>query len=271
MTVEGAALYQDLAVRLRRAISDGTYPPGSQLPSEHELARAHGLARSTVRRALGVLAEDGVIASHQGARRTVLAQPRRQSFSRLRSFSRWARSIGEQPGGRVELLEQRAATETQARELGLAAGDPLVYLVRVRLLTGVPVMIERTAYAERAGLRLSFVDLERESISDRLEEHGIVFAHAEHTIDAVNATAEDARLLEIEPGHAILRERRRTTDPQGRPLEWSEDRYIGDAVAFTVRNSLALSPLTRDRAFAPPDSTPTDRALTDRAPTGGAR
>lgn len=248
MTSESPALYQDLAVGLRRAITDGTYPPGARLPSESELCRTYGVARSTVRRALAILAEDGVLASHQGARRTVLAQPRLQSFGELRSFSRWARSIGEVPSGRVEVFERRAATEVQARALALEPGTPLVYVVRVRLLSDVPVMIERTAYAERAGVLLSFVDLERESISERLEEHGIVFAHAEHTIDAVNATPEDARLLALAPGTALLRERRRTTDPQGRALEWSEDRYVGDGVAFTVRNSVALSPLVRDRA-----------------------
>jgi len=248
MTAEKASLYQDVALQLRRAISDGTYPPGSRLPSENELAQRFGMARSTIRHALTVLSEDGLIASHQGARRTVLAEPRLQNFGELRSFSRWARSIGAEPTGRVDLLERRAATEVQARELGLSPGDPLVYIVRVRLLDGVPVMIERTAYVERAGLPLSFVDLERESISERLEEHGIVFAHAEHTIDAVNASPDDARLLEIEPGLALLRERRRATDPQGRPLEWSEDRYVGDSVAFTIRNSIALSPLVRDRA-----------------------
>ena len=253
---ENSALYRELAMRLRRAISDGTYPPGSRLPSEHELAQSFGMARSTVRRALTILGEDGLIASHQGARRTVLAEPRLQSFGELRSFSRWARSIGEVPTGRVELLERRSASAVQARELGLAPGDPLVYLVRVRMLTDVPVMIERTAYVERAGLRLSFIDLEHESISDRLEEHGIVFAHAEHTIDAVNASADDARLLAIEPGRAILRERRRATDPQGRPLEWSEDRYVGDGVAFTIRNSLAMSPLTRDRAVSTTGNSP---------------
>lgn len=250
MSTDSAARYQDLALHLRHAISDGTYPLGSRLPSENELCRTFGVARSTVRRALTVLAEDGLIASHQGARRTVLAEPRLQSFGELRSFSRWARSIGEVPGGRVVALERRAATDVQARALDLSPGDPLVYVVRVRLLSGVPVMIERTAYVERAGLLLSFVDLERESISDRLEEHGVVFAHAEHTIDAVNATADDARLLEIEPGIALLRERRRATDPQGRPLEWSEDRYVGDGVAFTVRNSIALAPLVRDRAVS---------------------
>ena len=248
MTAEKASLYQDVALQLRRAISDGTYPPGSRLPSENELAQRFGVARSTIRHALTVLGEDGLIASHQGARRTVLAEPRLQNFGELRSFSRWARSIGAEPTGRVDLLERRAATEIQARELGLSPGDPLVYIVRVRLLDGVPVMIERTAYVERAGLPLSFVDLERDSISERLEEHGIVFAHAEHTIDAVNASPDDARLLEIEPGLALLRERRRATDPQGRPLEWSEDRYVGDCVAFTIRNSIALSPLVRDRA-----------------------
>ena len=248
MTSESPALYQDLAIKLRRAVTDGTYPPGSQLPSESALCRTYSVARSTVRRALSILAEDGVLASHQGARRTVLAQPRLQSFGELRSFSRWARSIGEVPSGRVEIFERRAANEVQARALALEPGTPLVYVVRVRLLSDVPVMIERTAYTERAGTLLSFVDLERESISDRLEEHGIVFAHAEHTIDAVNAAPEDARLLAVAPRTALLRERRRTTDPQGRALEWSDDRYVGDGVAFTVRNSVALSPLVRDRA-----------------------
>jgi len=250
MAAEKAARYQDVALQLRRAISDGTYPPGSRLPSENELAQRFGVARSTIRHALAVLGEDGLVASHQGARRTVLAEPRLQNFGELRSFSRWARSIGEEPGGRVELLERRAATEIQARELGLSPGDPLVYIVRVRLLGDTPVMIERTAYVERAGLLLSFVDLERESISERLEEHGIVFAHAEHTIDAVNATPDDARLLGVEVGTALLRERRRSSDPQGRALEWSEDRYVGDGVAFTIRNSISLSPLVRDRAVA---------------------
>lgn len=247
MTTEAPARYQDLAAQLRRSITDGTYPPGSRLPSENELVQAYGVSRSTVRRTLGILREDGLIASHQGSRCTVLALPRLQNFGELRSFSRWARSIGEVPSGRVDVLERRAATEQQAAALGLRPAEPVVYVVRVRLLTGVPVMIERTAYPEPVGRLLSFVDLERESICDRLEEHGVVFAHAEHTIDAVNADPDDARLLEIAAGTALLRERRRATDEQGRPLEWSQDRYVGDGVAFTIRNSLAASPLVRDR------------------------
>lgn len=241
-----AAMYQDLAATLRGAIADGSFPPGSRLPSEHEVSERYGASRNTVRRAFAALSQDGLISSHQGARRIVLAEPRVQSFSELRSFSRWARSIGEVPSGRVVLLERRVATGAEVQQLALTAGEQVVYLVRLRLLSGRPVMIERTAYADRAGSLLGFVDLERESVCERLEEYGIFFAHAQHTIDAVNASAEDAALLETGPGAALLRERRRTTDHDGRPLEWSEDVYRGDAVAFSIRNSLGAAPLARD-------------------------
>ncbi|HJZ27435.1 MAG TPA: UTRA domain-containing protein, partial [Streptosporangiaceae bacterium] len=91
-------------------------------------------------------------------------------------------------------------------------------------------------------------DLEHGSITERLEELGIVFADAEHVIDAVPASAEDARLLGVSPRVPMLRERRLTTDLAGAPVEWSDDRYLGRAVAFSVHNSTAVNALSRTRA-----------------------
>ena len=85
----------------------------------------------------------------------------------------------------------------------------------------------------------------QESITERLEELGVVFADAEHVIDAVPASAEDARLLGVRPRVPMLRERRLTTDLAGMPVEWSDDRYLGGAVAFSVRNSVAVNALSR--------------------------
>ena len=72
-----------------------------------------------------------------------------------------------------------------------------------------------------------------------------MFADAEHVIDAVPATAADARLLGVQPRVPLLRERRLTTDLAGVPVEWSDDRYLGSAVAFSVRNSIAVNALSR--------------------------
>jgi len=80
--------------------------------------------------------------------------------------------------------------------------------------------------------------------TDRLDELGVVL-HAVHTIDSIPATAVDARLLDVRPRTPLLRERGRTTDPSGVPIEWSDDRYRGDAAAFTVRNSRDVSNLLK--------------------------
>jgi GntR family transcriptional regulator len=236
--------YRQLADALRDAIAAGAYGAGSRLPSEHELAAEHGVSRGTVRQAFAALRADGVISSRQGARRVVVAS-RVQSFGELRSFSLWARSIGAVPSGRVVSFDHRPATDEEARQLGLVAGESVDYMVRVRLLDGEPVMIERTVYPERVGSLLSGVDAADVSITEVLEARGVVFTHADHVLDALPATKQDASLLDVAIGDALLRSRRRTTDGGGEPVEWSDDRYRGDAVAFTVRNSLATNALSR--------------------------
>jgi GntR family transcriptional regulator len=109
-------------------------------------------------------------------------------------------------------------------------------------------MIERGAYPDRVGALVAGMDLEQGSITERLEELGVVFADAEHVIDAVPASAEDARLLGVSPRVPMLRERRLTTDLGRAPVEWSDDRYLGSAVAFSVHNSTAVNALSRTRA-----------------------
>ncbi len=204
------------------------------------------MSRGTVRQAFAALRADGVIASRRGARRIVLGGPQLQSFGELLSFSRWARAIGEVPSGRVVDLTRRAAKPSEDEQLGLSPGAVIYHLTRVRLLSGQPVMIERTRLPGPGRARWSRGSTRTtESIYERLEELGVVFADAEHVIDSVPASADDARLLGCRPRVPLLRERRRTTDPSGVPLEWSEDRYLGSAVAFTVHNSVAVSALSR--------------------------
>ena len=243
MTAE--SLYRKVAEDIKAAIAAGAYPPGALLPSESELAERYSVSRGTVRQAFAALRADGVIASRRGARRVVIGGPRVQSFGELLSFSRWARAIGEEPTGRVVSLERRPATDSEAARLSLPEDGLVYFLVRVRLLSGRPVMLERAAYPEKVGALVAGLDLATDSIAARLEELGVAFTDAEHVIDAVAASAEDARWLGVRPGAPLLRERRFTTDRSGVPVEWSDDRYLGTEAAFSVRNSVAVNALSR--------------------------
>jgi GntR family transcriptional regulator len=245
------SLYRKVVEDIKAAIAVGDYPPNTRLPSESELAERYSVSRGTIRQAFAALSADGVIASRRGARRVVIGGPRVQSFGELLSFSRWARAIGEVPAGRVVMLDRRPALPEEAVRLSLADGAYIYYLIRVRLLSDRPVMVERAAYPDKVGALVAGMNLEQDSITGRLEELGIVFTNAEHIIDAVPASAEDARWLGVRLDVPLLRERRLTTDPAAQPVEWSDDRYLGTATAFSVRNSVAVNALSRTSAPSP--------------------
>jgi GntR family transcriptional regulator len=238
-------LHSRIADELRRQILDEHLVPGYLLPSESELARTFGASRGTVRQALNQLRAEGAIAARRGARWVVLAAPLVQSFSELLSFSAWAYSEGHEPGGTVIELARRPAGGADAEKLKVARGEPVYQLVRVRTLSGSPVMIERTTFVEEVGRLLVDLDLESCSIYEELGDHGIVFARARHTIEAIPASAEDARLLEVPRRTPLLRQRRASISQTGRPLELSDDRYRGDVVAFVIDNTALSGNLER--------------------------
>jgi GntR family transcriptional regulator len=53
--------YRQLADILRARIARGDWAPGRRMASETDLVQQYGLARTTVRRAIAVLVEDGAV------------------------------------------------------------------------------------------------------------------------------------------------------------------------------------------------------------------
>ncbi|NEC87135.1 GntR family transcriptional regulator [Streptomyces sp. SID12501] len=243
------ARHEEIADELRRAIDHEQYTVGSRLPPETELAAHYGVARGTIRQAVAALTSEGLIGSRQGARRVVLASRRSQTFEELRSFAQWARAMGREATGRVVHQEYRPATAEDAIRLQLPEKERVLYVLRVRGLDGEPVLLERTVYADWIAPSVEPIEPDCPSVTQRLfEDTGLVFAYGEHVIDAVAAGAQDAELLDIRRTSPLLRVRRVTTTREGRPVEWSDDRYRGDAVSFSVHNSIGNNALARKPA-----------------------
>ncbi|GGK99219.1 GntR family transcriptional regulator [Streptomyces flaveus] len=241
-----AARHEEIAEELRRAIDREEYTVGSRLPTETDLAARYEVSRGTVRQAVAALTSEGLIGSRQGARRVVLASRRSQTFEELRSFAQWARAMGREATGHVVSSTYRPATPEDSVRLQLTAGTQVLHVLRVRGLDGEPVLLERTVYADWISPAVERVEPDCPSVTQRLyEDTGLVFAYGEHVIDAVAAGAQDADLLGIRRTSPLLRVRRVTTTREGRPVEWSDDRYRSDAVTFSVHNSIANNALAR--------------------------
>ncbi|KAA6211166.1 GntR family transcriptional regulator [Streptomyces filamentosus] len=91
------ALYE----RIADAVHDGTYPPGSTLPSEPKLAAELGVSRPALREALLLLQEDGLLTVRRGVGRTVNARPPRRGFEHVQPLEEL---IGGGTGPRVRAL-----------------------------------------------------------------------------------------------------------------------------------------------------------------------
>lgn len=235
-------MHMQIAEELRRRIASGELPVGSPLPSESRLCETFAVSRGTVRQALAALRAEGAIGGGQGKPPAVRPHTPTQDFAQLVSFSAWAHAHRRTPGQRTLELAWRPARTEVADALALEEGARVVEVVRVRSLDGEPVMVERTAFVEPVGRLLFGFDPDQGSVYAHLLGLGVDLAHARQTIDAIPATDQDAELLGLRAGDPLLRVRRRTTDHDGAPLEWSDDRYRGDAMSFAVDSALAGAP-----------------------------
>jgi GntR family transcriptional regulator len=229
-----------IAAALREQIRSGELSPGEPLPSEARLTNRYAVSRGTVRQALAALRAEGLIAGGRGREPVVRRAGLTQSFDQLVSFSMWARQLGRTPSARTLELAKRPCDAEAGAQLGIEPGSATFSYTRLRMLDGDPVLVERTMFVERVGRQLLDCDLDGGSVYEQLGERGIEFAEALQTISAITAGAEDAALLGVARRSPLLEVRRRAVGPDGTPLEWSRDRYRGDAFEITIHSQHAL-------------------------------
>jgi GntR family transcriptional regulator len=229
--MDGAAvIYRDLANALRRAIAEGVIGYGGLLPSERDLGEQVGISRTSVRKAMDSLVDDGVLIRRQGAR-TAVAERVEKPLSSLTSFTEDMRSRGLEPGMVWLSRETGAASPAETMALNLSVGQQVCRLRRLRTGNGKPMAIES------AVIPVSFLpdpDEVTSSLYDVLSLRGCRPARALQRLRAANANADDAKLLGLDVGAPLLVAERRCFAKDGRPVEFTQTRYCGERYDFIV-------------------------------------
>lgn len=229
--------HQEIYEYLRTQIDDGTYRPGDELPPETALMEQWKVSRGPIRQALNNLRAEGLIHTTRGRPARVRRQPQpTQTLASFTPFSQWAITSGRRPTNHtVSVGRVRAGAET-ADALHLDEDAFVVEVVRLRCLDGTPALLERSRFTVDVGQSLFEFDADAGSITDHLVDRGVRFATMRHVLDAVPADGVDADALQIPQGTPLLRERRTSYDVDGRPFEYSDDRY--HQVTFSIMNSM---------------------------------
>lgn len=225
--------YHQLKSILGERIRRGLLRPGDPLPSESELCKEYGVSRATVRRALAELASEGLLYSVRG-KGTFVAKPKlEQSLFRFYSLGRDLKSRGLALASRT--LSQRAAalSEEAAARLRQPVHAPAAEIVRVRLLDGAPLALERSYVVGEAAEALLGADLSQASIYDIVEERARArVIKAEEYLEPVVLGAFEAELLECAEGLPAFRIERLTYMEEERPFELRTSVIRGDRFRF---------------------------------------
>jgi GntR family transcriptional regulator len=207
--------------------------PGDAVESDAELSALFDVSRMTVRQAAQRLVDEGLIYRVPGVG-TFVAEPKvHRDIARLRSFTEEMAGRGAVASSRVMVAELRTGTAEELAALHLAPRTKVTHVRRLRLADGKPVAIEDVVLPMSCSAVLN-ADLEHGSLHDALRALGEIPTSATGTLIAVNAGGEDAKLLEVAPGAALLVEERLILDQDGRPLEKTQTRYAGEEFVFHV-------------------------------------
>lgn len=233
-------LYYRIEERLRARIAAGEFREGDRLPSETELAREFTTTRVTVRQALTRLVFEGLIVRETG-RGTFVAPARVESTvetSIQQSFEEQMESKGSKVTFRILGFDPTPAPPAVAKSLGVAAGEAVYRLERLRFVDGELLGLEVRYLVADLGAKIP-----REALADH-SAIGLVelsantpIGHIAVSVRASTATAELARKLAIRRGSAVLIRDHAFLGLDGRPLLCGEAVYRGDKyqVSYTLR------------------------------------
>ncbi|MFJ6212888.1 GntR family transcriptional regulator [Streptomyces sp. NPDC092296] len=239
-----APKYQRLAADLRRRIAVGEWQGAIALPVEAELEAQYGVARNTVRLAVDVLVNEGLlirvqgkgtflkdhhsVLDHHAYRSATVLRPTDSLAAPSEVYAEEAQAAGRKLTADFEMLIVRARTDI-AERIGIRPGEAVVLRRMLRFMDSEPWSIEESHYP--AGLAAGTPLMNPEPV--RGGDEVVLAAIGRTEIGAVDQLAarmpgpEEAQWFQAGPGVPLMVQTRATYDGRG-PVRAIETRYSGD-------------------------------------------
>lgn len=228
-------LYRQLAARIRRQIADGAFRPGDRLPSETELCERYAVSRITVRAAMDLLVDAGLVRRQRGKGTFVTAPLVEQELIRLTDFVEDMVVAGLTPASRVLSMAEEPAPGEVAGRLQLPAETPVVRIERLRLADEMPIAFDVTYLPLRYGHLLKRQEMDHETIYHVFEtQYRIPVVSGTFLIEAAKATPEMAAELRVERGAPLLVIARTSYTEGHDPIYYQRRYYRADRVRYRV-------------------------------------
>lgn len=222
---------------LLQAIMNGTYAPGSQLPTEAELGELLGVSRTVVREALRALEDDGLIDRRHGVGTFVREQSILKNLNFNFGITEMIKAAGMVSGTSYLNIDHGTADSEMAAQLHIAVGTQIVMIERVRTADGQPVVYSLDIFqaALLSGPGFDLGRLSEESLYQVLQsQFGYVIDYGIAWIKPAIATPPIAEKLGLPTDALLLCLTQTDYSAANQPLIYSREYHLPDAFDFMI-------------------------------------
>ena len=214
---------------LREQIMSGRLSYGDKLPTEQRIAESHGVSRVTVRRALSVLVDAGLIKRRAGSGTTVSAQDVQQRTAmNFNTLMPQLIEMGKKTTARLLSFSYKRSPDYVTRAMRWKTSQLIQVATRVRLIDEIPFSHLTTYVPAKVAENYSENDLSTQPLFSLLERSGIRITNAHQTVSATLADPEIASSIRVAVGSALLSLNRVVRDGDGNGVEYLSALYRPD-------------------------------------------
>ena len=200
-------LYLQITTQVDGAMRRGRLPSGTLLPAEQELCAGFTVARTTLRRALASLEQQGTITRERGrggGTRISSTAPISRDPSKFATIFEMIAATDRQPRTRLVMVEDVVVDAAFSDLSGYRIGQRVVHFVRYRSANEIPVAVLENWLAAEV-VTFDRRRVENESMDALLSEAGIHAHHAEFELKPTSA-GTNSEFLEIDPATPVINE-----------------------------------------------------------------
>ena len=226
--------YKIVYASIKKKIKEGDYATGALLPTEQELEEQYSVSRTTVRKAIGLLINEGYLRAKQGRGTEVLDVSTTQKLNHITSVTETLIEKGHKVTTQAMLIERISTPDFVAKALDLSDGAKVYRVQRVQCADSTPIAIMVNYLRENVVPDLEKYADKFISLYQVLEsQYNIIFKDSEEYISAVGADFHESQILKVPPGSPLLCSRRISTTEQG-PFEYSISKFVADKYEYSV-------------------------------------
>jgi len=214
------------------------YKEKQKLPSERELAEYFHVQRLTIRAALQILVQKGILISKERYGYFIAPKRVRFTLNHTNSFKMMIERMGKTSYVKLLEFEKMKITETLAKKTLLAEGTEMYRIMRLRYGNKEPIALEKSYIVCDLAKDLSEEDVHNKSLYETLKKkYRLFITHSSHRVSVVYANGLEAELLKVSPSKPLIKYQGLAYEKKGRLLEYFETVLLSDKIEFIIQKN----------------------------------